>query len=60
MCKTNELLTSCYLYLMLTVTDYHSDRGVKETSGWGLAMLSAFAVALNAIKTTVVYVKSLI
>ena len=45
---------------MLTLTDYHSDREVKETSGWGLAMLSAFAVALNTLKTIVVYVISLV
>jgi hypothetical protein len=45
---------------MLTLTDFHSDREVKETSGWGLAMLSAFAVALNVLKATVVYVKSVI
>lgn len=60
MCQTNEVLTSSYLFLMLTLIDYHNYPEVKETSGWALTLLSAFAVVLNAVKTTVVYVKSLI
>ncbi len=60
MCQTNEFLTSSYLFLMLTLTDYHNYPEIKETSGWALTLLTAFAVVLNALKTTVVYVKSLI
>jgi hypothetical protein len=55
MCLLNEYLTSGYLYIMLTLTDYAGEVSTKakNLSSWGLTMLTVTAVIINTLKAIV-------
>ena len=46
----NETATSIYLYLMLTLTDYMGDTGLRDEIGWCLTGVVITVVAINLLR----------
>ncbi len=48
----NEFMVSCYLYTLLTLTDFHfTDKNLtREHSGWALTLILLFTVFVNLMK----------
>jgi hypothetical protein len=60
MCLLNELITSGYLYVMMTLTDFDSSViPLRDLSAWGLVILTAVAVFANLIKVLFIWLRKL-
>ncbi len=48
----NESMVSCYLYTLLTLTDFHvTDKNLtRDHSGWALTIILLFTVFVNLMK----------
>lgn len=45
----NETATSLYLYLMVTLTDFMGDTGLRDEIGWCLTGVVVSVVAINVL-----------
>ena len=47
----NEMMVSCYLYVLYTLTDFHAVvNPLRDQSGTGLTVIILFTVSVNVLK----------
>jgi hypothetical protein len=46
----NEVATSLYLYVMILLTDFMGDTGLRDEIGWGLLVLVGGVVGINFLR----------
>ncbi len=55
MCLFNEMMVTCYLYVLLTLTDFHATvNPLRDQSGTGLTAIILFTVSASVAKFLVI------
>lgn len=46
----NEVATSLYLYVLILLTEFMGDTGLRDEVGWGLLVLVGAVVGINLLR----------
>jgi hypothetical protein len=46
----NEIATSFYLYIVMLLTEFMGDTGLRDSIGWGLLILVGGVVGINLLR----------
>lgn len=56
----NEFTVMVSGYFLFLFTDYISDASMSDLIGWGLVLVLAFNICINAIQILIVFVKNIV